>query len=175
MKIKYTMNRRNILKVFNDSLGVALNRENILRSKNVKYINYLTFVILELLICSIFLSLMIFLTFYFYCLLSICLTIFGLCALIYVMISTMIPLIFATCFFRRDDVEIEINEEGITYTLDDDETLTLGWSHFKGVIVGKHSVNLITDYKYYFYFDKEHQKEIIDAVKKYNDSIIVVK
>lgn len=175
MKIKYDLKREKNFKVFNDSLGVALNRNNILRSKKVKYMNYLTMVILELLVSTIFLSLMILLTYRYYCLLSICLTIFGAGALIYVIINASIPLLFANCFFRKDEGELEVNEKGITFALDDEEALTIGWTHFKGVIVGRHSINLVTDYKYYFYFDKKYDKEIIEAVKKYNQSIIIVK
>ena len=42
MRIKYNIKNGNSFKVFNDSMGVALNRENIIRGKKVKYLSYLT-------------------------------------------------------------------------------------------------------------------------------------
>ena len=52
MRIKYNIKNKNSFKVFNDSMGIALNRENIIRSKRVKYLSYTTISILQLIIVT---------------------------------------------------------------------------------------------------------------------------
>ncbi len=175
MKVQYQTDRSKMLKVFNESLGISLNKENILRNKKLKYINYITFMLLEFLICTIFLLLMFLVDWQYNNLLSKGFVLFGLVGLILIFVNSLSPILLTNCFFRRDKVELQIDKEGITFTLDDDQLLTTGWSHIKGVIIGKYSLNIITDYPYYFYFEKEHKKEILDAIKKYNDSIRIVK
>ena len=67
MRIKYNIKNKNSFKVFNDSMGIALNRENIIRSKRVKYLSYTTVSILQLIIVITFLILILIINNLYYC------------------------------------------------------------------------------------------------------------
>lgn len=175
MKIKYDLKKGNRFKVFNDSMGVALFSKSILENKKVKYLNYFTLVFLELLIGGTFLGLMLILLCRIYCILSLLLTAFALVSFIYILFNSLTPLICAAYFLTRDEGELKIDKKGVSFSIDDDESITIGWSRIKGIIIGKHSINFITDEKYYFYLDKSNKKEVIDAIKKYNETIRIVK
>lgn len=175
MKIKYRVKDKNSFKVFNDSMGLALNRENIIRSKNVKYLSYLLVSILEIMICLIFLGMMIILCESYPCALSIFLVYFATILSIFMIISVLYPLLFASLVMLREENELEINENGIAFYLDDDQYILLGWTHIRALVIGKKSLNFITDNLYYFYLDKKHKDEILKAVKEYNESLLIIK
>ena len=40
MKISYNMKNSNIFKMLNDSMGISLYKDNILKSRKLKYIKY---------------------------------------------------------------------------------------------------------------------------------------
>ena len=84
-------------------MGIALNRENIIRSRKVKYLSYLSVSLLELSISFLFLLLMIVLNYTLYCTLSIFLTTFATLLFIFMIISVLYPLLFATCFILSEE------------------------------------------------------------------------
>ncbi len=174
MRIRYSVKNNNSFKVFNDSMGIALNRENIIRSRKVKYLSYLSVSLLELSISFLFLLLMIVLNYTLYCTLSIFLTTFATLLFIFMIISVLYPLLFATCFILSEENELEINENGISFYFDDDQYYTLGWTHIRALVVGKYSLNFITDEKYYFYLDKKYRKQVREAIAKYNESLLII-
>lgn len=175
MRIKYNIKNGNSFRVFNDSMGIALNRENIIRGKKVKYLNYLTISVLELLVTILFLGLMLLLNYNYSCTLSIVLIIAATLLFIYMMISILYPLLFATCFVLKEENELEINKKGVSFYLDDDQCYTLGWTHIRALAIGKYSVNFLTDEPYYFYLDRKYQAEVIKAIKEYNSSLLIIK
>lgn len=175
MRIKYNIKNKNSFKVFNDSMGIALNRENIIRSKRVKYLSYTTISILQLIIVTTFLTLTLIINNLYYCRLSIFLTCLATLAFIFMIINILYPLLFATCFVLRDENELEINEKGISFYLDDDQCITLGWTHIRALAIGKYSLNFLTDDFYYFYLDKKYRHEVIKAVKEYNESLLIIR
>ncbi len=175
MRIKYNEQNKSSFKVFNDSMGIALNRNNIIRSKKAKYMDYALLAMLELFVATIFLVLMIILNTVFPCKLSVFLAYFAITLLFFIILSILYPLIFTTCFILKDENELEINEKGITFYLDDDQYVTLGWTHIKALVIGKYSMNFITDNLYYFYLDKKYKKELLNVLKEYNDSLLIIK
>ena len=175
MRIKYNIKNGDNFRVFNDSMGVALNRENIIKGKRVKYLSYLTISILELFISLVFLGLMILLNYNYPCTLSIVLIVIATLLFIYMMLSILYPLLFATCFVLREENELEINEKGISFYFDDDQCYTLGWTHIRALAIGKYSINFLTDDSYYFYLDKKYLAVVEKALKEYNSSILIIK
>ncbi len=175
MKISYNMKDSNLFKVLNDSMGVSLYKENILKSRKLKYMKYFNVMFLITIIEILFLSLMLVLEKMYPCFLSLVLVALATAILIYSLIKWTKPIIFSLCFTKYEQGEIEISEKGIAFPFDEDITFNLGWSHIKGIIVGKESLNFVTDYEYYFYLDKKYKKEVEEAVKAYNKSLIIVK
>lgn len=175
MRIRYNIKNKDSFKVFNDSMGIALNRENIIRSKKVKYLSYLTVSILELIISISFLGLMLLLNYTYTYTLSMILVAVATILFIYLMFTILYPLLFATCFVIKEENELEINEKGVSFYFDDDQCYTLGWTHIRALAIGKHSINFLTDESYYFYLDKKHQAEVIKAIKEYNDSLLIIR
>lgn len=175
MRIKYNIKNSNSFKVFNDSMGIALNRENIIRGKKVKYLSYLTVSLLELLIVIIFLGLMLLLNSSYPCTFSFVLIIVATLLFIYMMINILYPFLFATCFVLKEENELEINEKGVSFYFDDDSCYTLGWTHIRALAVGKYSINFLTDDSYYFYLDRKYQADVIKAIKEYNKSLLIIK
>ena len=175
MKIKYNVKSKNNFKVFNDSMGIALNRESIIRNRKVRYLGYLKASVIELEIALLFLCLMIIVQYTYPCTLSTFLTIFATISFIVMIISVLYPLLFATFFTSRDENELEINEKGISFYFDDDQCITLGWTKIRALVIGKYSMNFITDEPYYFYIDKKYRLEVIKAIKEYNKSLLIIK
>lgn len=175
MTVKYQNNKANYLKIFNDSLGVSIYRDRILRNRKVKYMGYFSTTIIQLVLALVFLFLMLLLTTSYYTFLSFFLFTLSLVSLIFVIINAMLPLFSVFFFLRKDEGEINVSKEGITFGLDDELGLKVGWAHIRGIIVGKHSVNIILDYPYYFYFDKKYKNEIVKAIREYNDSLVILK
>ena len=175
MRIKYNIKNKNSFKVFNDSMGVALNRENIIRGKKVKYLNYLSISVLELLISIIFLGLMLLLNYNYTCTLSLVLIAIATLLFIYMVINILYPLLFTTCFVLKEENELEINEKGVSFYFDDDQCYTLGWTHIRALAIGKYSINFLTDDSYYFYLDRKYQSEVLKAIKVYNNSLLILK
>lgn len=175
MIVKYQNTKANYLKIFNDSLGVSIYRDKILRNRKVKYTGYFSTTLIQITLSLVFLILMLVLTSKYYTFLSFFLFALSLVCLVFVIINAMLPLFSVLFFLRKDDGEITVNKEGITFGLDDELGLKVGWAHIRGVIVGKHSVNIILDYPYYFYFDKKYKSEIVKAIREYNESLLILK
>lgn len=175
MKISYNMKNSNIFKMLNDSMGISLYKDNILKSRKLKYIKYFTAMLLVTVIELVFLSMMIVLSKLYPSFISLTLVAVATTILIYSIIKWTKPIIFSLCFTKYETGEIEITEKGIAFPFDDDITFNLGWSHIKGIIIGQESLNFITDYDYYFYLDKKYKKEVIDAIKLYRPNLIIVK
>ncbi len=175
MRVEYNVKNKNSFKVFNDAMGVALNRENIIRGKKVKYLSYLSASILEIIIALMFLILMLTLTKAYYCTLSIVLVFIATLLFIFMILNILYPLLFASWIIFREENELEIDEKGISFYFDDDQYYTLGWTHIRALIIGKHSLNFITDDKFFFYFDKKYRNDILSAIKEYNESLLIIK
>ena len=94
---------------------------------------------------------------------------------VFVIINAMVPLLCVFFFSRKDESELKVDKDGITFGLDDELGLKVGWVHIRGVIVGKHSINIILDYPYFFYFDKKYKSEIVKAIREYNESVLILK
>ena len=175
MKVKYDTDNKKAFQIFNDSMGVALNKNNIIKSKKVKYINYLAYEVICLIIATIFLGMALLLTFTYFSYLSIIISLIATASFIYIVLSAAYPLLFMQSFKITNETLLEINEKGLTYYFDSDEYITLGWTHIRALVYGKYSLNFITDEFYYFYLDKSKRKEILEAIKKYNDSLVIIK
>ncbi|MBQ8131877.1 MAG: hypothetical protein IJ193_05245 [Bacilli bacterium] len=173
--VKYQTTKGNYLKIFNDSLGISIFRDKILRNRKVKYMGFLSITSLQVILSLLFLFMMLILATNYYTFLSFFLFCLSLTCFIYVIINAMIPLLCAFFFTRSDEGELTIDENGITFGLDTDLGLKVGWAHIRGVVVGKHSVNIILDYNYFFYFDKKYKSEIVKAIREYNESLIILK
>ena len=175
MTVKYQLTKGNYLKIFNDALGVSIFRDKILRNRKVKYMGFFSTTSLQVILSLVFLFLMLLLTTSYYTFLSFFLFCFALTCFIYVILNAMLPLLCVFFFTRSDEGELKVDKDGITFGLDNDLGLKVGWTHIRGVVVGKSSVNIILDYHYFFYFDKKYKNEIIKAIREYNESLLIIK
>ena len=175
MTVKYQNNKANYLKIFNDSLGVSIFRDKILRNRKVNYMGYFSTTIIQIILALVFLFMTLLLATTYWTFLSFFLFCLAVVALIFVIINAMLPLFSVFFFIRKDEGELKVDKEGITFGLDDELGLKVGWAHIRGVVVGKHSINIILDYPYYFYFDKKYKTEIVKAIREYNESVLILK
>ena len=175
MIVKYQNDKGNYLKIFNDSLGVSIYRDKILRNRKVKYMGYFSTTIIQLVLSLVFLFLMLLLTTSYFTFLSFILFCLSIVSFVFVIINAMVPLLCVFFFSRKDESELKVDKDGITFGLDDELGLKVGWVHIRGVIVGKHSINIILDYPYFFYFDKKYKSEIVKAIREYNESVLILK
>ena len=49
------------------------------------------------------------------------------------------------------------------------------WNKIVGVIVGKHSVVILTDTPIYFFFSKRDSKKIIKTIERYHKNTMIIK
>lgn len=175
MKIKYNIKDDKPLRRYNESMGIALFKDSILKNRKLKFIKYTTVAFIELLVALIFFAMTLILSNKFYCLLSNILLLFSSISLVYMAFKIIVPLCMSLSFMGDDEGQIEIDERGISFYFDEELILTLGWMHLKGVIIGEYSINFITDNKYYFYIDTKQKKEVVKAIKEYQSNTIIVR
>lgn len=171
MKIKSNI-KKNYFTCMNESMGVNLNKNYILKyKKNTDYTYtehtlYVTIIIL--LVSAIFAILR--------TNLSIFLSMMAIfCAALYLLAVFIVVLMG---YRGRKKVnfknEVEINEHGITDASYYGIKMTLNWDQIEAIVVRKNTVVILTNTPIYFYFDKNKKKDIINTSKKYKEDILVI-
>ncbi len=171
MKIKSNI-KKNYFVCMNESMGVNLNKNYILKSKknnDYTYTEHVLLITIIILMASAILALLQTNT-------SVLLSMMVIfVALLYLLASIIIVLIG---YFARKKVnfknEIVIEKEGISDSSYFGITMTLAWDQIEAVVVRTHTIVILTNTPVYFYFDKNKKKAIIDNIKKYKEDILII-
>ena len=171
MKIRSNI-KKNFFKCGNESLGVIVNKNYILKTHknpNYNYSEHVLLITIILLLSAGILSL----------LGSKPLLVIGLALTIVAFLYLLFNIIFVIkmyCIRRSTNFknEIEIDGGGIHDKSYFGIEMTFEWSMIKAIVVRKHTVVVITTAPIYFFFDITKKDDIIDAISKYKKTIPVI-
>lgn len=68
-----------------------------------------------------------------------------------------------------------IDENGITDESYYGIKMILKWEKITGVVIGKHTITILTDTPVYFYFDIAKKEDVIKAIDKYGNKDLIIK
>jgi len=171
MKIRSNI-KKNFFKCGNESLGVMVNKNYILKThKNPNY-NYSEHVLLITIIILLFAGILSLLGSKPLLVIALALT---LIAFFYLMFN-VIFVIKMYCIRRNSKFknEIEIDGGGIHDKSYFGIEMTFDWSKIKAIVVRKHTVIVITSTPIYFFFDITKKDDLVDAITKYKKTIPVI-
>ncbi|MBR4262150.1 MAG: hypothetical protein IKQ35_02155 [Bacilli bacterium] len=172
MKIKSNLSV-NFFTIYGDARGIARSKRRIIKTKSKLYLNYY----LELIIS--FIALVVIGYYFFYSKNQV----ISLFAFIFLVILATIYIfrifsVVATYEYRyRNNFisSITVGERGIIDESFYEIKMLFKWNKIKGVIVGKHSVVILTDTPVYFYFNRRDSHKIIKAIERYHKNIMILK
>ena len=171
MKIRSNI-KKNFFKCGNESLGVMVNKNYILKTHknpNYNYSEHVLLITIILLLSAGILSL----------LGSKPLLVIGLALTIVAFLYLLFNIIFVIkmyCIRRSTKFknEIEIDGGGIHDKSYYGIEMTFEWSMVKAIVIRKHTVVVITTAPIYFFFDITKKDDLVDAITKYKKTIPVI-
>ena len=174
--IKYDIST-NYFKCYNESQGIMINKNRVLKKKNGKVFGYLEHgLILLLYVFAI----------------SICSKIIWLIdseSIFSEIISFFIPLalilviiyyVSFVIFYHHEKKKTHrgkliFDEEGITDITEENIKVGLPWENILGVVTTKNTVTIITNKPVYFFVGIEEKENIIKAIEKYQENLLIIK
>lgn len=175
MKVKYDMTD-NYFKCYNESQGIIVNKNEILRNHKFKLYSYIEkgfiniMLILIVLICSR-------LMFYLIGdnLISNILNVISFIFLILMVLYFIMFYISYSVEKRRKHVGyLEIDAEGIKDYSEDGMIVGFSWSNIKGIVINKHTINILTDNSIYFFIDIKYKERLLIAIERYNQNLTII-
>lgn len=157
----------NYFNCFDESRGIVINRNRVLKNKSSKVLSYmktkaLVFLMLfgvslVLMIFSFFIS-KLFIIFIFMFIVSFVYIIFGL-----------LESYFSYRYRRSKNFfkSIIINEEGIINANYYDIKMIFGWDKINAVVIGTYSITILTTTPYYFTFSIDVKEKLISSLVEY--------
>lgn len=167
MEIKEEVKKKSF-RTYNESLGVALSKKNVIKSKKIPFLGYVEKLFFLFVLCF-------------------CISIFILiiddnleiiaeifCFIASILIVLIISRV-ALFFLRpRKIFKTIINEEGITDESFYNLKILITWDKVKAVVIKKHSISILTDTPIYLYFDSTLKDKIINCLKKYHKEDLII-
>lgn len=165
----------NYFSCFDEARGVAIHKKSVLKNRKSKMLSYtqgkiIGFVLLFLLS----------LLFAFLCTLN-ChmvwlLLLLYLITIIY-LTQAVINIVGIYSFRKKQKFSntILIDENGITDESYYGIKMIFKWEKITGVVIGKHTITILTDTPVYFYFDIAKKEDVIKAVEKYGNKDLIIK
>ena len=172
MKIKSNL-LNNFFTIYGDAKGIARNKKIIAKTKGIIYINYY----LELFIR--FIALMVIGYYFFYSknqLISLFAFVFLVVTISLYIVKILSIFIVYEQKYKNDFISsVTIDERGIIDESFYGIKMLFKWNKIVGVIVGKHSVVILTDTPIYFFFSKRDSKKIIKTIERYHKNTMIIK
>lgn len=172
MNIEYNLNE-NYFKCYNEAQGVILNRKKIIKNPKKRITTYLGnagLLCLEIIIIFI-ICLVVDRTGY--------LTKLAYCMLYFAIFAVFIYLIsFYYSYFlekkKNHSGTLKFSSDGITDEALDGTIVTMKWDKIQALVIKKHTLTFITDSQIFFFVNISLKKEILAALKKYNNKLLIV-
>lgn len=173
MKVSTNMSK-NFFSCFDESKGISLQKQKLLKSNSYRFCSYMR----KKLLILIFLFLLATILLLFSCcympiiLLSWIISFIGLGYFIYFLTTVM------TSYHYRKNQQFQntilIDKNGITDESYYGIKMIFSWNKILGIVVGKRTIVILTDTPVYFYFDLSKKDEILTSVHKYGDEIKII-
>ena len=175
MRIKYDMSD-NYFKCYNESQGVIMNKNEILKNPNIKLYSYIGKGIINiLLIVLIFISSRIIKYIDNSSLIVKILDVIVIISLILVILYFIVFYVSYLVEKRRKHVgNLEVDAEGIKDFSDNGMIIGFGWDNIKAVVIQKHTINIITDEPIYLFIDIKYKDRLLIAIERYNDKLLII-
>lgn len=175
MRIKYDMTD-NYFKCYNESQGIIVNKDEIIKNPKFKLYNYIEkgiiniILILIIFICSRILSYMIGSNIMSRILDIICIVSFGLMILYFVVFYIG----YSIEKRRKHFGNLEVDAEGIKDFSADGMVIGFSWDNIKAVVIKKHTINILTDNSIYFFIDVKYKERLLIAIERYNPNLLII-
>ncbi len=172
MKIESNVHK-NFWLILNEARGVAIHKRKIIKKGKCSHINYFEEVLI---------------IFFLLLLLAVATTFFPIFAInvygIFVLILAFLYLIINISFFLitysyREKQHFKsfvlLTKEGLVDESYHQIKMLFKWDLIQAIVIKKYSITILTKTPCYFYFGKESEKDILKALKKYHQKILVIK
>ena len=164
----------NFLTCFDEARGMYVHRNAILENKKPKCLTYFQN---RLLVLGLILLFIFFFEFYSmrYCTSTLPL----ICSLIGLIYFIFVIFEVSLVYFRRKKQNfkssLKIDKDGITDESFHGIKMIFNWKKITAVVIGKHTVTILTDTPCYFFFDISKKDEIEKALIKYGKKSKIIK
>jgi len=175
MKIKYDMSD-NYFKCYNESQGVILSKDEIIKNPAMKIYNYIekgviTVILTLVLLFILFLSINI-----------IGNNVFIKTTIVICFIILLLMIIYFLIFYISYSVEkrrehigfLEIDSEGIKDFSSDGIIIGFNWDNIKAIVIKKNTINVLTTNSIYFFIDIKYKERFLLALERYNKNILII-
>lgn len=168
MKIETDISK-NFFACFDEARGFAVNKKKILKTKNAKVFTYMqgkcvrVAILLLISVLFIFLSKINCTLIVFSCLATFIATIYFIQALLNLWI------IYQVRKKEHFTNVVKIDKNGITDESYYGIKMVFSWDKISALVVGKHTVTVLTDSPIYFYFNISEKDEVLKAIDKYEE------
>lgn len=175
MKIKCDISN-NYFSIYNETLNVARHRQRIIKKGKANKLNFFPHLLLNF---TLWFALAIII----YLVTKPC----GSCSTLFFSLIVFFDLVYLVIELIRFTLihsyrhtkcfkgECLLDEDGLTNDSYYDIKITFKWSKIKAVVIKKHSVTILTDTPFYFYFDIGCEEDILKCVKKYSKDTLIIK
>lgn len=175
MRIKYDMTN-SYFKCYNESQGVMIAKEEILRNPKAKLYTYIGKGFVHTLLI------------FFIWILSKILYVYdntnnitkvldGFCVIALILIC-LYYFIFITGYLvekRKKHIgNFEVDITGIKDISDNGTIIGFSWNNIKAVVIKKHTVNIITDSSIYLFMNIKYKDRLLNAINRYNPNLPII-
>ena len=175
MKIKYDMTK-NYFKYYNESQGILLSKDEILKKPKSRLYSYTERGIINLLL--IFLFAIISRILYYFNINNVITKVLNIMLILASIFLVLYFVIFYIGYFvenRKKHIgNLEIDADGIRDLSDSGMVVGFSWNNIKGIVIKKHTINIITDNSIYFFIDITYKERLLIAIERYNKDLPII-
>lgn len=174
--IKYDL-RKNYTQCYNEAYGIAIKRKQLLKNPTRKCHSYTYYGFIYLWWTLLFHGI----TYILYkkigftpyiAILSSIVPILYFCIILY-FLEYIIRIILSS--YRKTKGTFQLSKNGLQDSTFNGIKILFEWSKIKMMVIGRHSITILTDVPIYFFVNKEIEEQVVKAIKKYKKDIIIVK
>jgi len=175
MRIKYDMTD-NYFNCYNESQGIIVNKDDIIRNPKFKLHNYIEKGIINVLL--IFVILIVSNLIFYIIGENIITKILNILSFIMLILMVLYFLMFYIGYSvekRRKHIgALEVDADGIKDYSDDGMVIGFSWDNIKAVVIKKHTINILTDGTIYFFIDVKYKDRLLLAIERYNKDLLII-
>lgn len=175
MKIKYDMNK-NYFRCYNESQGVMMAKNEILKNPKAKIYNYVEKGIINILLVVIIYILSKILLFFDNT--NMIVKMLNIIVIIALCLIILYFLVFFIGYFveksKNHIGNLEVDATGIKDLSDSGMIVGFTWDNIKALVIKKHTINIITDSSIYLFIDITYKERLLKAIERYNPDLTII-
>lgn len=175
MKIKYDMSK-NYFKYYNESQGIMLSKNDILKNPKSNIYSYTTKGIVNLLL--VVLICIISRILYYFDNTNIITKLLNLVVVLSLILISLYFIVFYIGYFvenkKKHIGNLEIDAIGIKDLSDNGMIVGFTWDNIKAIVIRKNTINIITDSSIYFFIDITYKERLLKAIERYNKELLII-